>query len=73
MQDQVLKIAQLCFFQGSCHQRTSEAIDAWKGPVLQGSFLLIMSKELGTVRGKWVGTGDVKPYFGDWSWTRKNE
>jgi Patatin-like phospholipase len=48
-------------------------IGTWKGLILQGSFLLIMSKESPTVSGKWVGTGDVKPYFGDWSWTRKNE
>jgi hypothetical protein len=48
-------------------------IGAWKGPNLQGSFLLIMSKENGTVSGKWVFTGDVKPYFGEWSWKRKNE
>jgi Patatin-like phospholipase len=45
-------------------------IGAWKGPILQGSFLLIMSKENRTVSGKWVGTGDAKPYFGEWLWTR---
>jgi hypothetical protein len=48
-------------------------IGAWKSPRLQGNFLLIMSKENGTVSGHWVGTGDAKPYVGHWSWERKDE
>jgi hypothetical protein len=48
-------------------------IGGWKGPTLQGNFLLIMSKENGTVSGQWVGTGDAKPYFGQWSWDRNSE
>jgi uncharacterized protein len=48
-------------------------IGAWKGRNLQGNFLLIKSKETGTVDGRWVGTGDSKPYFGKWSWKRKQE
>jgi hypothetical protein len=46
-------------------------IGAWNGQQLQGNFLLIMSKENGTVSGRWVGTGDSGPYFGTWSWKRK--
>jgi predicted acylesterase/phospholipase RssA len=46
-------------------------IGTWKGPKLQGNFLLIMSKEHPTVRGRWVGTGDAGPYFGTWLWNRK--
>lgn len=48
-------------------------IGGWKGPTLQGNFLLIMSKESGTVGGQWVGTGDAEPYFGQWSWDRNSE
>jgi hypothetical protein len=43
----------------------------WKGAILQGSFLLVMSKENGTVSGHWFGTSDTVPYFGGWSWKRK--
>jgi hypothetical protein len=45
-------------------------IGTWKGKgsSLQGNFLLIKSKESGTVSGRWVGTSDADPYFGDWSW-----
>jgi hypothetical protein len=46
-------------------------IGAWKGPILQGNFLLVMSKVNGTVNGHWVGTGDGEPYVGRWSWKRK--
>jgi hypothetical protein len=47
-------------------------IGTWKGN-LQGNFLLIKSKESGTVSGQWVGTGDANPYFGEWSWKPKDE
>jgi hypothetical protein len=48
-------------------------IGEWKGTKssLRGNFLLIRSKETETVSGQWVGTGDVSPYFGTWSWKRK--
>jgi uncharacterized protein len=48
-------------------------IGGWKGQKLRGNFLLIISKVTGTVDGQWVGTSDSKPYFGDWSWKRKQE
>jgi uncharacterized protein len=48
-------------------------IGTWKGKgsSLQGNFLLIKSKEHGTVGGRWVGTSDADPYFGVWAWKRK--
>lgn len=48
-------------------------IGEWRGSSLHGSFLLIKSREHGTVDGHWVGTGDFHPYFGRWSWERDNE
>ena len=48
-------------------------IGEWKGAALQGSFLLIKSKESGKADGHWIGTGDHGAYFGEWSWMSGHE
>ena len=56
---------------GTIHENV--LIGQWTGQELRGNFLLIKRRETGKVHGHWVGTGDVNPYFGTWTWERDDD
>ena len=56
---------------GTIHENV--LIGQWTGHELRGNFLLIKRRETGKVHGHWVGTGDVNPYFGTWTWERDDD
>ena len=48
-------------------------IGEWAGRELRGSFFLTRNRETDVVSGTWVGTGDSKPYTGDWTWSDRKD
>jgi hypothetical protein len=46
-------------------------IGEWAGRELRGSFFLTRNRETDVVSGDWAGTGDRKPYKGEWTWSQR--